>query len=61
MNGGTELHIQRNSMISDGYVDVLRERVLPLSNEQGHPSADWIYMDENATCHMNFVINAFKT
>ena len=40
-------------MNSDGYVDVVREHVLPLSNQLGDPSADWIYMDDihNAICH----------
>ena len=61
MNGRTELHIQRNNMNSDGYVDVLREHILPLSNQLGDPSADWIYMDDNATCHRSQVTNAFKT
>ena len=51
MNGRTELHVQRNNINSDGYVDVLREHVLPLSNRLGDPSTDWIYMDDNATCH----------
>ena len=61
MNGRTELHIQRNNMNSDGYVDVLRQHILPLSNQLGDPSADWIYMDDNATCHRSLVTNAFKT
>ena len=38
MNGRTELHVQRNNINSDGYVDVLREHVLPLSNRLGDPS-----------------------
>ena len=33
----------------------------PLSNRLGDPSADWIFMDDNATCHRSFVTNAFKT
>ena len=61
MNGRTELHIQRNNMNSNGYVDVLRQHILPLSNQLGDPSADWIYMDDNATCHRSLVTNPFKT
>ena len=61
INGRTELHVQRNNINSDGYVDVLREHVLPLSNRLGDPSTDWIYMDDNATCHRSLVTNAFKT
>ena len=60
MNGRTELHIQRNNMNSDGYVDVLRRHVLPLSNRLGDPSADWIFMDANATCRKSFVTDSFK-
>ena len=61
MNGRTELHIQRNNMNSDGYVGVLQRHVLPLSTRLGDPSTDWIFMDDNATCHRSFVTNSFKT
>ena len=60
MNGRTELYIQRNNMNSDVYVDVFSEHVLPLSNQLGDPSADWIYMDNNATCHRSLVTNVFQ-
>ena len=48
-------------MNSDAYVDVLREHALSLSKQLGDPSADWMYMDDNATCHRSLVTNAFKT
>ena len=51
-------------MNSDAYVDVLREHALSLSKQVGirtDPSADWMYMDDNATCHRSLVTNAFKT
>ena len=60
VDGQTELHIQRKNMNSDGYVEVLRRYILPLSNQLGDPSSDWIYMDDNATCHRSSVTNAFK-
>lgn len=60
MNGRTELHIQRNNMNSEGYVDVLESHVVPLSSQLGNPSTDWIYMDDNATCHRSSVTNSFK-
>ena len=56
MNGRSELYIQRNNMNSDGYVDVFSEQVLPLSHQVGDPSADWIYMDGNATCHRSLAM-----
>ena len=43
-------------MNSDGYVDVFSEHVLPLSHQLGDPSADWIYMDDNATCHRSLAM-----
>ena len=60
MNGRTELHIQRNNMNSDGYVNVLQSHVVPLSSQLGNPSTDWIYMDDNATCHRSSATNSFK-
>ena len=48
-------------MNSDGSVDVLRGHILLLSNQLGYPSADWICMEDNATCYMSLVTNSFKT
>ena len=61
INGRSELHIQRNNMNSDGYVNVLERHVCPLSFHLGDPSTDWILMDDNATCHRSRVTNSFKS
>ena len=47
-------------MNSDGYVNVLQCHVVPLSSQLGNPSTDWIYMDDNATCHRSSATNSFK-
>ena len=60
-NGRSELHIQKNNMNSDGYVTVLERHILPLSQNLGNPSTDWILMDDNATCHRSLSSNSFKS
>ena len=60
-NGRSELHIQKNNMNSDGYVTVLERHILPLSQNLGNPSTDWILMDDNATCHRNLSSSSFKS
>ena len=61
INGRSELHIQRDNMNSDGYVNVLERHICPLSSRLGNPSTSWILMDDNATCHRSLVTNSFKS
>ena len=59
-DGRTELHIQRETMNSERYVNVLQRHVLPLSNQLGSPDT-WFLMDDNATCHRSAAVNLFKS
>ena len=47
-------------MNSDGYVDVLRQHILLLSNRLDDPSTDWIFMNDNAIYHRSFVTDSSK-
>lgn len=60
-NGRTELHIQRENMNSERYVQVLERFIYPLSFRLGDPSTDWWLMDDNATCHRSAVTNSYKS
>ena len=48
-NGRTELHIQRENMNSERYVQVLERFIYPLSLRLGDQSTDWWLMDDDAT------------
>lgn len=60
-NGRSELHIQRENMNSERYVNVLERYIYPLSFRLGDPSTDWWLMDDNATCHRSSVTNSYKS
>lgn len=44
IDGRSDLHIKRNNMNSDGYVQVLERHTLLLSSHLDDPSTDWILM-----------------
>lgn len=58
--GRSELQIQKETMNSLRYVDVLERHVCPIAFELGDPSTDWIFMDDNASCHRSAVTKEFK-
>ena len=60
IGGRSPIHIQRNTMNSERYVQVLENYVYPLSFELGDPSLDWIFMDDNARPHRSKLSNSFK-
>ena len=49
-DGRTELHVQRGTMNSERYVNVLETNITQISEQLGSPST-WFLMDDNATCN----------
>ena len=47
-------------MNSERYIKVLEDFVYPISFEKGDPSIDWLYMDDNASCHRSHITKQFK-
>lgn len=59
-DGRTELHVQRDTMNSERYMNVLESNIPQISAQLGNTST-WLLMDDNATCHRSRAVNLFKS
>ena len=59
-DGRTSLHVMRENMNSERYIQVLEAHVYPISFSLGDPSSDWTLMDDNAPPHRSLATRAFK-
>lgn len=59
-DGRTSLHVTKENMNSERYLQVLEEHVYPLSFSLGDPSSEWLYMDDNAPPHRSLVTREYK-
>lgn len=60
LGGRSELVIQRETMNSERYRQVLENQIYPISFHLGDPSTDWLLMDDNAPPHRSLLIRQFK-
>ena len=59
-DGRTSLHVTRENMNSERYMQVLEEHVYPLSFSLGDPSSEWLFMDDNAPPHRAVATREYK-
>ena len=59
-DGRTSLHVMRENMNSQRYIEVLEAYVYPLSFSLGDPSSEWFLMDDNAPPHRSVATRTYK-
>ena len=59
-DGRTSLHVMRENMNSERYIQVLESHVYPLAFSLGDPSSEWILMDDNAPPHRAETTRLYK-
>ena len=60
IGGRSELVIQRETMNSERYRQLLENQIYPISFQLGDPSSEWLFMDDNAPPHRSLLVKQFK-
>lgn len=60
LGGRSDLIIQRETMNSERYRQLLESQIYPISFHLGDPSTEWLFMDDNAPPHRSLLVRQFK-